>query len=154
MANQPSELIEPIKFLFEATKVMIPVITGFIVFFGGSITRLWDPQRTDRSALIHWSSARAAVILAVLALGLWTGVMAFSIRASLGSSTEMHLIPPFDASLNFRLGRYCAAAGNISFFAAVAFACLSYWRTGPATAWSRPRTATHGRETESKANEE
>jgi len=130
MPVKESGLADPISYLFEATKVMVPVITGFLVLFGGSIARVWE-----RSPLREWDplqrrSAMFAVLLGLVSLGLWTGTMAFCIRASAGTNaSDLQVFGPFDPALNLRLGRYCAAVGHLSFFAAVVAACGFYWKT-------------------------
>ncbi len=78
--NQFNKLqIEAIKLLYEAAKTFIPVVTGYLILFSGSISYLWKDERhvlTDSLIRI----AGATIILGVASLGVWSGVVPYCIR--------------------------------------------------------------------------
>jgi hypothetical protein len=107
--------LDAVKLLFDASKAMIPVITGFLVFFAGSLKAIVKPQPPiDRDQVRRIA---VVVILGLVALGLWTGAMPSSIISIEEKSLWW-----------FRFGQWCARAGHISFFFSVAAALWFYVR--------------------------
>jgi hypothetical protein len=105
-----------VNMLFEAAKLMIPVVTGFLVLSGGILGQLWE----NHSPMLkeHRFLAATPIILGVLSLGVWSGTVPYCITAvQLGSQRRLNL------------GQRCARAAHVLFFFAVAAAmyfCLHY----------------------------
>ena len=113
-----------INYLFESCKIMIPVVTGFIVLFGGSIGRLWESGKD-----VEWRWAGWTLILSIISLGLWSGTMPFSIVASLGSPQKLFFaFGPYNSATIFLFGRWCARIGHTTFFLSVISSCMFYWK--------------------------
>ena len=51
--------LEIIELLFEAVKIMIPVVTGFTVLFGGSLGRLWERKNFPSNITVRKEDNRA-----------------------------------------------------------------------------------------------
>ena len=43
-----------VSLIFDATKVMIPVITGFTVLFAGSVGKIWQLRHENKPLHIVW----------------------------------------------------------------------------------------------------
>ncbi len=105
-----------IYLLFDAGKLMIPVVTGFIVLFGGSLGQLWIKGKTQFS-LFQRSLIVLTMFLGLSSLGVWTGAMAYCLRATEKQSLEL-----------FKNGQLCGQIGHITFFVSVCLA-LSFYLT-------------------------
>jgi hypothetical protein len=106
---------EAVTLLFDATKTMIPVLTGFLVFFAGTLGAPWIGADEARE---HLFSIAAVALLGLGALGLWTGAMPFCIIAYERQDNRF-----------FRWGQYCARTGHVLFFFSVAAALWFYYST-------------------------
>ena len=143
-----------VELLLEATKVLLPVCTGFVLLAANSL------HRFEQQKLLASQSLRFIMILcfalSILSIGLWSGVLAFMVDCS----------HPFDrveplstlrisiTTLNWEwdLGQLCAEVALISFFASVATYCLlaykllnrirSKVRSGPDEAGAKPLSST------------
>jgi hypothetical protein len=111
----PSQ-IEAIKLLYESAKTFIPVVTGYLVLFSGSIGYLWKDERHALTQPLT-KNAGATIILGIASLGVWSGVIPFCIRTF--KYGEFNL---------FAFGQYCAQIGHILFFISVISGVLFYWR--------------------------
>ena len=69
----PEGLDPVVSLVFDAAKIMVPVVTGFAVLFAGSVGTV---SRMGRS--ISWWPARTAVALTLLSLGFFAGAMALA----------------------------------------------------------------------------
>jgi hypothetical protein len=69
MNSSGPNLERPVQYLFEATKVIIPVITGFLVVFGGTAVRVWDADSGMKLTRLQWISGGAAVLFGDRSLG-------------------------------------------------------------------------------------
>jgi hypothetical protein len=106
---------DAVKLLFDATKTMIPVITGFLVFFAGTLGTPWIGVNVAREHLV---TIGTVALLGLGALGFWTGTMPFCIMASERRNVRL-----------FRLGQYCGRFGHVLFFCSVAAAVWFYFST-------------------------
>lgn len=98
-----------VNMLFEAAKLMIPVVTGFLVLFGGILGQLWEKQSTMLQE--HRLLAATPVIFGVLSLGVWSGTAPYCNTAmQVGSRRRL------------MLGQLCARSAHVLFFFAVAAA--------------------------------
>lgn len=61
--------LETVKLIFQAMNVMIPVVTGFLVLFVGSIGKLWHIHRSDNKIRIAWKTASIVVLISRTCLG-------------------------------------------------------------------------------------
>lgn len=111
------------RLLFDASKVMIPVVTGFLTLFFGTLN-----SRTllERSRLAFW-----AAILGIAGLGLWSGVLAFSIQSfeyvNASACEILWLVPVKNCGkLAFEAGQWSARIGHLAFFAAVGCAVFFF----------------------------
>lgn len=119
-----------LEILFEATKIMIPVVTGFIVLFTGAVGKMWQIQKSDESLTIKWLWVGVTLGLAICSLGFWSGVMPYCILASMGEPQDNLIIfKSVEQQRLFLLGRYCARIGHILFFLSVISSCIFMWKS-------------------------
>jgi hypothetical protein len=113
-----------IQLFFDAAKTMIPVITGFLVFFAGTLKWLVPKSGPHMRPVALLSGL--AILPGVASLGLWSGAMAFCIIAT----SEQH-------EALFVNAQTTARWGHVIFFLAIVLAMISYF-----FAWLRtpPRT--------------
>jgi hypothetical protein len=93
--------LKAVKLLFDATKTIIPVITGFLVVFSGTLGSSWVGVSVAREHLV---TIAAVALLGLGSLGCWTGVMPFCIMAVDRQNVRL-----------FRLGQFCARFGHVKF---------------------------------------
>jgi hypothetical protein len=114
--------------LIDSCKVLIPVITGYIVIVVGSLGQL------EKKRLISRRTVRRRLIgsffMAIVALGLWSGVLALMVDCSFPFSRlsqALDSIPSERLNVEWITGLVCAQAGLISFFFSVClFAYVAY----------------------------
>ena len=85
--------LETSKLLFEAVKVMVPVLTAFLTFYAGGIGKLWEKIGTefDRQDIV-WISVIS--FFSVSSLGAWALTLAGAIVSTSGGEG---LTIPFSA---------------------------------------------------------
>lgn len=98
---------ETVKLLFETTRLMIPVVTGFLAVYLGALGAFWKAGHTPILLARRWLIT-SPVVLGVTSLGIWSGALPFSIRAMYHQDVTL-----------FKYGQYCAQAGHVLFFLAV-----------------------------------
>lgn len=117
-----------VEVLLEATKVLIPVNTGYVLIVIAGLRHL------QKRKLFATSSARRILIssflLAIVSIGFWSGVLAFMVDCSqpfeLAKAATL-TINTSQLNLEWRLGLICAQLALISFFASIAlYSCLAY----------------------------
>jgi len=81
-----------VALLKDAVSIMIPVITGFVVLFCGSMGRLWDTARSKSGGPVSWTLAGISLLLAVVSLFICFGVMSSCIKASTGEAGKLFFI--------------------------------------------------------------
>lgn len=124
-------LEQTISLLFEATKIMIPVLTGFVALFGAAFGRLWERSRDEGSLSISWSLAGLVVAAIVISLAFFCGVMALAIKASVGGSQDF-LWWTLSREESIELARDYLAWGYSAFITAIAFCTIFFirvWRS-------------------------
>ena len=87
--------LETVKLIFDAVKVMIPVLTGFLVVFVGAVGKLWDMSRKppgSEDIRISWVTAGLVVVVGVWGLGFWAGAMEFGIKYVVGGPQSFWLV--------------------------------------------------------------
>jgi hypothetical protein len=68
-----------IELVFDAVGVMIPVVTGFLVLFAGSVGKLWEREREKKDTQVAWKTAVLVAVIELLAMGFFAGAMALGI---------------------------------------------------------------------------
>jgi hypothetical protein len=116
MQTFSTEQIEAIRLLYESAKTFIPVVTGFLVVFSGSLGYIWRDERKILSASLA-KHAGLTIALGILSLGVWSGTIPFCIRS----------LKYIDFNL-FEYGQYCAQGGHLLFFFSVWAGVSFYWR--------------------------
>lgn len=122
--NPNSGTLAAAELLFDAMKVMVPVVTGFATFFVGGAAKVWSncSQGTRRWAAV-------TVVLALLSLGMWSGVMPFVIMTVRGIPDPLLTHLGFETIEDtFSAARLCARVGHLSFFASVVAAVVFFGR--------------------------
>ena len=116
-----------IKLLFEATQIMIPVLTGFVALFGVSFGKLWEKNREGGGIALSWPLAVGVVACIVLSLAFFCGVMALSIKASSGQEQEFLwlTLQPSEAVI---VARRYMGVGYWFFITAIALSSVFYFR--------------------------
>jgi hypothetical protein len=80
-----SQHLETSKLLFEAVKVMIPVLTGFLTVYAVGIGKLWDRRNTPVQRFdLMWLAVISS--LAFLSFGFWALTMAGAIVSTSGKA--------------------------------------------------------------------
>jgi hypothetical protein len=130
MQGTDNLLLNAIKLLLDVSKVMIPVITGYIALLVGGVGSLWRQNlRKENIVIIPWRWINLAFLLAIVSLGVWSGTLSFCIRASLQTPEKLFLIlGPYSPATNFYLGRLCSGVGHVLFFLSILSACIRFWR--------------------------
>ena len=115
-------LADATKMLFEATKAMIPVVTGFLVFFAGTLPKLWKPTRplllSERRALL------ATIVLGVSSLVTWAWVIPCCILSTEGGSLFWFHFSPL---CWFQFGQIFARIAHLLFLFSVCCALSLYY---------------------------
>lgn len=128
-----SSTLDPtVSLLFEATKIMIPVLSGFIALFGASFGKLWEKSRSTGDITLSWPLAIAVAGATVLSLAFFCGVMALCIKATTSGTQTFLLLWAMSPSESIELARRYMAWGYISFVFAIALAAVFYirvWRS-------------------------
>ena len=126
-APLPNEPLEAAKMLFDATKTMIPVVTGFIVFVVGTLPKLWKSSRallqSDRRALL------ATVVLGVGSLVAWAFAMPCCIISTFPDGERKFLCISSQTSLWWvQKGQGCARVAHMLFLCSVCSALYLYYQ--------------------------
>lgn len=127
-SHMSSPPLDPtISLLFEATKIMIPVLTGFVALFGASFGKLWEKNRSVDGISISWPIAICVVGAIVLSLAFFCGVMALCIKASTGEVQDFFWwsLSPSQA---IEFARNYMAWGYSVFISAIALSAVFYFR--------------------------
>jgi len=118
-----------VELLLEATKVLLPVCTAFVLLAANSL------QHFEQQKLLGSRSLRFTMILcfalSIVSIGLWSGVLAFMVDCSHPfDRVESSALRINITKLNWEwdLGQLCAELALISFFASVATYCLLAYR--------------------------
>ncbi len=117
-----SQNIETTKLLFDAVKVMIPVLTGFLTVYAAGIGKLWE----KRSTAIERFDLKWLLIISVLVLlsfGCWALTMAAAIVSASGQDG---LMIPFSAEDALIAARISIGIGYW-FFVFTLFCCAYYY---------------------------
>lgn len=104
---------DAIKLLFETTHLMIPVVTGTMGLYFGSVGFLWQRRPHDIQSRLYF--AGTPVVLLILSLGFWSGTLPCCIRATLSADVAL-----------FYIGQYCAQAAHLLFFFGILVAAFFF----------------------------
>ena len=104
-----------LKFLFETVKVMLPIVTGYLVLVVGAISNIWKTRLVDFDKFDS-RRIKESMVLGIFSLGMWSGVMAFCIHAT---RTYKGLYV-WGAML-------CAQAGHVLFFLSIVIALRFFY---------------------------
>ncbi len=121
-------MADTISLLLDITKVMIPVITGFILLFGGTIGKLWEFQRRDVPLKIDWGLVAVSLLSALISLSFFVGVMYLSVKSTMGIPQKIFFLFMLDQSALVKLAVTYSKFGYFFFVIAVAFATIFYLR--------------------------
>ena len=120
-------MTETIQLLLDATSIMIPVVTGFILFFGASIGKLWELKQSNSSLRVSWPLVACVFIASIASLTFFVGVAFLAIKASLGEAKSFYWLE-LDSKELIGMARFYLAAGYTVFLVAVAMAGIQYVR--------------------------
>lgn len=122
------ELNETIALLKDAVSIMIPVITGFVLLFCGSMGRLWDTARSKSAGPVSWTLAGISLLLAVVSLFICFGVMSICIKASTGEAGKLFLIGSMQPKEMITAARYYLYGAYVIFACAVTLSGWFFYR--------------------------
>ena len=122
------ELKETIALLKDAVSIMIPVITGFVVLFSGSMGKLWDMARSKSAGPIPWTLAGISLLLAVVSLFICFGVMSICIKATTGEAGRLFLIGSMQPKEMITAARYYLYGAYVIFACAVTLSGWFFYR--------------------------
>ena len=122
------ELKETIALLKDAVSIMIPVITGFVVLFSGSMGKLWDTARSKSAGPISWTLAGISLLLAVVSLFICFGVMSICIKATTGEAGRLFLIGSMQPKEMITAARYYLYGAYVIFACAVTLSGWFFYR--------------------------
>jgi Na+-driven multidrug efflux pump len=114
-----------VELVFHAVGVMIPVVTGFLVLFAGSVGKLRERSRKEKDARVVWKTAVLVALIELLAIGFFAGAMALGIIYSTGEPETLFRMKysPAEALVN---ARRFVGYGYISFIAGIVVAMCFY----------------------------
>ncbi len=114
--NPPSHAVD---LMFQATNVMMPIITGYLVLFVGAIGTLWD-MSNNRPVRIDWRLVGTTLFIGILALGFFASTMHFGISYALPNHSK-------DPDSLLKMAGLCIALGYTMFIIALvagAYTCF------------------------------
>jgi uncharacterized membrane protein SirB2 len=76
------EIADQISLIKDSVSIMIPVVTGFILFFGSTLIRQLQTAKSNNQ--MPWKIADLSMFFALISLYICFGTMNICIRASLG----------------------------------------------------------------------
>jgi len=106
--------------LMESAKTMIPVLTGFVVFFSAALAKIWEDESKHGYLRQASSHIVGVVFLTIGGLGLWVGTLPAAAVSDYHQSYDWYL-----------LGATLARSGTILFFAALAWSLRVYFSFMP-----------------------
>lgn len=122
------ELIQQINLIKDGVSIMIPVVTGFIVLFGGSLGKQWQMAKSFPDSHIPWRIAGVSMCFALISLYICFGTMNICIIASIGEPALIFWIIEAKPHELVLYGKHYLTGAYVTFGVSIAFAVLCYYR--------------------------
>ena len=120
----PKGLDPVVSLVFDAAKIMAPVVIGFAVLFVGSVGTLWR-----MGCSISWRPAGIAVALTLLSLGFFAGAMALAMSFQAGGPTRLLFIFPIPEDRALTWARHFVGLGYMILVASILASVWFCYRT-------------------------
>ena len=125
-----AEGVHPVvSLVFDASKTMVPVVTGFAVLFAGSLGKLWQMGQANGRSTIAWWRASIAVALTLLSLGFFAGAMALAMGFQAGGPTPLLFIFPIPKDCALIWARHFVGLGYMIFVVSIGATAWFWYRT-------------------------
>jgi hypothetical protein len=120
------ELSQQITLIKDGVSIMIPVITGFIVLYGGSLGK--KTQNLSKNYKYPWKIAIISLSFSVISLFICFGTFSICIRASFGEPAIVLWVIEANPKELVLYAKHYLSAAYICFGIAVSFATIFYYR--------------------------
>jgi hypothetical protein len=120
--------MQTVGIIKDSVSLMIPVLTGFILLFGGALGKLWERPRLASAGTISWRLPTGALACAALSLFICFLVMSLCVNAATGENHGFFFLRDVAPKALADYARKCLFVAYAGFAVAVVFAGWFYYR--------------------------